>query len=196
MEGSKRIVEDILAEARKREREILESAEKETQTILQAAEISGREEGENLLKQGRKRAEEVYREGVMAGRLESRRHVLERRERLLREVFQEARKKLQEFTASKGYAEWMQERIEEAASVLGRELLIEAREEDLGLLDRLRPRLRERGVEIKVGSPIRCLGGFRASSPDRRMQLDQTLDGRLERLGEEARIKVARVLFS
>jgi len=196
LEGTKRIVEDILLEARRKEREIIESAQKEAQTMLQAAEISGREERENLLAGGRKRGQELYRERVMAARLEARKHVLERRERQLQGVFEEARRRLQEFSASKEYAEWMGKKIEEVAGTLGSEIVIEAREEDLKLLERLRPRLRERGIEVKIGPPLKCLGGFRASTPDGRLQLDQTLDGRLERLGEETRIRVARVLFS
>ena len=188
-------MEVILAEAERKAEEILESARKEEESLLQGAKISGREEKENILSQGRARAQEVFRERLMAARLESRRRLLLKREEILLQVWEEARRRLKDFAGSKEYADWMERELERAGAELGAELEVEVREEDLRLLERLRENLRRKGLKIRAGSPIRCMGGFRARTPDGKLLVDQTFERRLERLGEETRAKIARILF-
>jgi V/A-type H+-transporting ATPase subunit E len=196
LEESKRIIEDILVEAEKKARGILESAKKEAEGILQAAEISGREEKENILSAAKVEAQQRFKEKVMAARLENRHRFLLRREELLQRVFQEVKGKLEEFSKSKDYANWMEKELEKVIKELGGyEFEIEARKEDFKLLERIRENFRKKGIEIRIGSPIVCIGGFRVKTSDGRMVVDSTFERKLERVGEEARVRVAKVLF-
>lgn len=195
MEESKRITEDILAEAQKKAKEILDAAKKEAESILQAAEISGREEKENLVSAGKAKGQRLFREKVMAARLESRRQLLLRREELLLSVFQEAKKELEKFVASKNYVNWMEKELEKAGEELGKQLEVEVRKEDMRILEELRKTLEKKGIEVRIGSAINCLGGFRARTPDGKMMMDCTFERKLERVGEEARLRIAKVLF-
>jgi len=195
LEESKRIVEVILAEAERKAGEILESARREAESLLQGARISGAEEKENILRQGRIKAQELFRERLMAARLENRRRFLLKREELLLRVWEEVRRRLKDFAGSREYADWMERELERAGAELGAELEVEVREEDLGLLERLRENLRRKGLKIRVGAPTHCSGGFRARTPDGKLLVDQTFERRLERLGEETRAKIAKAMF-
>jgi len=196
LEESKKIVEDILAEAERRAGEIIGSAKREADSIVQAAQISGREEKENLLSVAKVKAQQRFKEKMMAAKLESKRHFLLKREELLQRVFDEVRKRLEEFAESGDYASWMEKELEAAVAELDtRELEVEVRKEDLKLLEKLRQSFKKKGVEIKIGSPIVCLGGFRAKTLDGKMAIDLTFERKLERLGDEAKTRIARVLF-
>lgn len=195
MERTKVIVEDILLEAKKKAQEIVERARKEADVILQSAEVSGREEAEAKIRETKQRAEQLRRERLMREKLETRKKVLEKRENILNSILEEAKKELMEFSRSKQYQKWIEKEIEAVAEELGGEFVVDVREEDRGLLERLLPKLRGRGMSVQLGSTIRCLGGFVARTKDGREMIDCTFDARISRAWDDLRIKVAQILF-
>ncbi len=189
MEGSKRITEDILSQARGKGKELEEAAKREAQTIVHAAEIAAKEDLERRLAEAREKGKQLLREKVMKEKLALRKEILELREQLVGEVMEEVRRRLQEFTKTQAYREWLKRKLSEALSVLGKGAVVRMNPSDAKLARRL-----IRG--IKVEADLQTIGGFKASSSDGKLLLDETFESRIRRRFEDLRVEVARILFS
>jgi V/A-type H+-transporting ATPase subunit E len=53
----------------------------------------------------------------------------------------------------------------------------------------------EKGVNVSFGEPIQTIGGVRVGTPDGKIEIDETFDGKMRREFEALRVKVAKVLF-
>ena len=200
--GAQLIADDILNEAKGKAAEIVRRAKKEARTLLDAARFGAKEEEEREIKEARVQGKHVY-DGVLAeGRMKAKREMLQKREELINEVFREAEKKLQAHTSSKKYEKDLIHITVGACKKLGSEkVVIRANRRDSKLLEKSKDTITrklsggERTVDISFGEPIQAVGGVKVGTPDSKIEIDETFEGKMRREFETLRIKVAKVLF-
>ena len=200
--GVQLIVEDILREASKKAAEVVEAARKEAKKLLDAARFRAREDEEQEIRRAQAQGERIYDEILAGGRMSAKREMLKRREEFINEVFKEAEKKLHLHASSKKYEDDIVRIAIDACKKLGSESpVIYANRRDLKLLEKYKDEiargLKGQGkfVNISFGEPIQTVGGVRARTPDHKVEIDETFEGRMRREFEALRVKVAKVLF-
>lgn len=200
--GAQFIAEDILKEAKDKSAGIIRAAKREAKTLLDAASFGAREEEEREVKEARARGKQIYEQMLAEGRMRARREALQKREELISDVFKEAEGKLREYASSKKYKEDLIRIGVSACEKLGSDsVVIRANRRDLKLLEGYKDQIaRELGgdkksVNVSFGEPIQTIGGVRAGTPDGKIEIDETFEGRMRREFEALRVKIAKVLF-
>jgi|Deesub1362A_J573_1020465.scaffolds.fasta_scaffold00005_5 V/A-type H+-transporting ATPase subunit E len=185
---SKAEVENILKEAKKQASEIVEEAEEKAKTIE-----------EEILRRGERDAEQEKLRIVANAKLKSRKMILDGKEEVISEAFSKAREILQDIGASDKYYDVLRDLIKEAAVSVGdKEIILLARKEDHKILTKnfLKKLSKELDCQLALDStPIKTMGGVVCRSKDGRIEVDNTLETRLERMKEDLRPKVAKILF-
>lgn len=197
--GAQLIAEDILKEAREKASGIIRDAKKEARTLLDAARFGAREEEEREMKAAHARGKQVREEMLAEGRMRAKKEILQKREELINEVLKESEVKLREYTLSKKYEVSLVSITVGACKKLGSDqIVIRANRRDLKLLEGNKAQLEQKlgkGVIISFGEPIQTIGGVRAGTPDGKIEIDETFDGRMRREFEVLRVKSAKILF-
>ncbi|MCS7131568.1 MAG: V-type ATP synthase subunit E family protein [Hadesarchaea archaeon] len=198
-EGARLIVDEILKETREKTTQLIEAAQKEARSILNAARLAAKEEMEREVREAKTRGEQMYRAMLAEGRVKAKKEILRKREELINEVFERAKEKLVEYTSSERYERDLIRIAAEACKKLNSDkVVIHANKRDLKLLERRMDELiRAAGklTSVSLGEPIQTMGGVRVGTPDGKMEVDDTLEARMNREFEALRIKVAKVLF-
>lgn len=198
-EGAQLIVDEILKEAREKTAQLMEAAQNEARSILNRARLAAREEMEREMREAKTRGEQVYRAMLAEGRLKAKKEILLKREELVSEVFEQAKERLAKYTSSERYKKDLIRIAAEACKKLNSDkVVIRANERDLKLLQKhVDELLRAAGrlQSVSLGEPIQTMGGVRVGTPDGKMEIDDTLEARMNREFEALRIKVAKVLF-
>jgi V/A-type H+-transporting ATPase subunit E len=200
--GAQLIADDILSEAEGKAAEIVRRAKKEAHTLLDAACFGAKEDGEHEVREARAQGKHVYDEVLAEGRMRAKRELLQKREELVNEVFREAEKKLQAHTLSKKYEKDLIRIAVSACKKLGsKEVVVRANRRDLKFLEKSKDTIArelgggEKTVDISFGEPIQAIGGVRVGTPDGKIEIDETFEGKMRREFETLRVKVAKILF-
>ncbi len=199
--GAQLIAEDILREAKEKTTEVIRGAREEARTLLDAARLGAREEEESEVKEARVRGKHIHEEVLAEGRMKAKREILQMREELINEVLKEAEDKLRTYVSSKKYEVDLVRIAADACKKLGSgQAAIRANRRDMKLLEKNRGEIeRESGggkkiVSISFGEPIQTIGGVRVGTPDGKIEIDETFEGRMRREFEALRVKIARIL--
>lgn len=200
--GAQLIVEDILREAKQKAAGIIRDAKKEAGTLLDAARFGAKEEEEREIKEARAKGKDIHEEVLAEGRMRARRELLQKREELINEALKEIEKELQAYASSDKYERDLARMTAGACKKLGsNQVVIRANRHDLKLLEKSKEQIirelggAEKGVNVSFGEPIQTIGGVRAGTPDGKVEIDETFDGKMRREFEALRVKVAKVLF-
>ena len=134
--------------------------------------------------------------------MKAKKDVLQKREGLIGDVFKEAEERLRAHVASKRYKEDIARIALSACRKLGSgDVVVRANRRDLKLLESFKEQMArelsggEKTVNISFGEPIQAIGGVRVGTPDGKVEIDETFEGRMRREFEVLRVKVAKVLF-
>jgi len=196
------MVEEILREASEQAASIVAAAKKETSTILNAAHFTAKEEEEHEVKEAQARSKRIYEEVLMDGKMKAKKEALQKREEIINEVFKEVEKKLQKYTSSKKYQEDLIRMAVNSCKKLGSDrVMIFANKRDLRVLKRAQKKITQalstKGTTTSVsfGEPIQAIGGVRVATADRKIEIDDTFEGKMRRDFDALRVKVAKLLF-
>jgi V/A-type H+-transporting ATPase subunit E len=200
--GAQLIAEDILKEAREKAARIIRDAKKEAGTLLDAARFGAKEEEEREVKEARAQGKNIHEEVLAEGRMRTRRELLQKREELINEVLKEVEKELRAYTSSDKYEKDLVRIVASACKKLGsNQVVIQANRHDLKLLEKSKEQIlrelggTEKGANVSFGEPIQTIGGVRAGTPNGKVEIDETFDGKMRREFEILRVNVAKVLF-
>jgi V/A-type H+-transporting ATPase subunit E len=177
--------------------QVLADAQARADDVREQARRQAEAEREKILGDAAGEAERIRSQAAASARLKGRTRVLERREKLLDEVFEAARQRLpsiQEWTnydrivyllASEAIAQLRVERCHIRADDRTLDVL------SCGVLEELKEGSK---VQMQVGEALKGAIGVLAETPDGHRQYDNTLAARLERLEDELRFPVYRLL--
>ena len=200
--GAQLIVEDILKDANEKAASIIRAAKKEAQAILDSCSLDLKKEEENELKKAHAQGKSIYEELLSEGRMKARRMLLQKREEFIDEVLKEAEKELEDYTSTEKYEKDLIRITMNACKKLGSaQVVIRTNRRDLKLIEKFRGQIlkelggNEKAASVSIGEPIQAIGGVRVLASDGKVEIDETLDGKLQREIESLRVKVAKVLF-
>jgi V/A-type H+-transporting ATPase subunit E len=191
----------ILDHANEMARESEKSAEIGRRNILRESSelLHLREEKETLL--AKSQAERAYLRKVQADELKLRSNLDHMRWNLVQMVMQRLAQRMSELRRDQAqYQDLLQALLRQAATQIdGPELMVSLNQEDRRLLqprwDEFTAGLAADKHILLAEQPIETLGGLLVTTPDQRLRVDQTYEGRLERLQERIRLVLVERLL-
>jgi len=209
-EGVDKIISHIEGEAEKEISEILLKAQAEADKTGKAARENAEREAERILSNGRRVASLEGQRIIAETRIDVRRKKMDAQEEAIAASFEEAKKVLEEL-AEKGkwdnlvYKDIMFDLIASASEVVaGNKLELAFNQRDSKTFNK--EMLREASELVKkrpgretslalTDETIQCLGGVVVRDMEKQVEVDNTLETRLNRLKESIRVDVAKILF-
>ncbi|MFO8164874.1 MAG: V-type ATP synthase subunit E [Thermodesulfobacteriota bacterium] len=208
--GVEKIISHIDADAEKEISEILRKAQAEADTITKTAQEKATRESEKILSNGKRIASLEGQKIIAETRINVRRKRMDAQEEAIAASFEEAKKVLEEL-AEKGkqnsfmYKDIMFSLISSASEIVAGnklELVFNQRDSktfNKKMLEELTTFVKNKiGREISLAlshDTIQCLGGVLVRDLDNQVEVDQTLETKLDRLKENLRVDVAKILF-
>jgi len=197
--GLASITKEILEDAERDARNIISRAEAEAERILKHAKEEAERRYEEIIKKGKERIKDKKRQAISLFELETKNNLLEAKEEIIEEVYDEAIKRLRQYTLTEEYTNCIFRLIREASRQIKSDaLIIRLNERDYQILTkkRLDELSRKLGVKIiKSDEKINCTGGVVVTSLDGKIIVDNTFENRLRILKDSLRTKIAKILF-
>jgi V/A-type H+-transporting ATPase subunit E len=203
--GADKIVSSILSEAQSKADVIIQEAEKEVATIVQEGEKEAASQRENILENAKKQSAMKYQQLISEAKMNSRRAELEAREELIESAFKGAEEELQKIAASSSeeYKESLRKIIVEASfEIGGGDLVLSVKEEDIAKIKDSIPAMeneieKETGTKttLKIGENINTIRGAVVKTKNGDIEVNNTIEARMQRFKKVLRSEVAKVLF-
>jgi V/A-type H+-transporting ATPase subunit E len=195
-----KIIKKIESDSKAEAEEILKEAEETASEILSEAEEKAKTIENEILQRGKREAEQEKQRIIANAKLRARKILLDTKEELIDSVFSKVREELSDLDKSKEYPEILSNLIVEAAtSIGGNEIILYCRKEDSKILTQefLKKLSKKLNCKLTLASEsINATGGVIARSVDGKIEVDNTLETRMERLKEDLRSTAARILFA
>ncbi len=188
----------VLSEAQAEAERILADGRVKAEAILKRAREQAAQERERILRQARQEAAQIRGKAIAAARLRARTMQLERREKLLAEVFAQVEKRLPGVRQWRDYDQIVRRLVTEAIQHLDADevrILADEQARELlaaGLLEQI---AQETGVRLELGPPLDKGTGVIAETADGKRRYDNTLEARLTRRRDLLRPAVYRLLM-
>ena len=195
-EGIQLIIGDIVAKAEEQIRKIEEDNRAEVNKIVEDKGEEAEREKKKILERGENLAELEKQRILADGRIKAKKDQLDTKETIIKDVFDRAMERLTKITDSEDYKEVLFGLIKSSVETVGgKEVKLLVNKKDKKVLkenkDRLKKALRE--TKYDLGEMIDCIGGVIAKS--KTIEVDNTLEARIERSMNLLRVDVAKILF-
>ena len=179
---------------------IMQEANAEIATITADAEKTAESEKNKILDNGKKQSDMRYQQIISEAKMNARRAKLGAKEEVIEAAFNQATGELKSIAASgsEEYEDSLSKMIKEAADEIGRDdLIIHLNEADT---NKFKQELSSdsfelEGVNFKLGEPIKAIGGAILKTSDGDIEVNNTIEARLERFKSILRSEVAEILF-
>jgi len=204
--GADKIVSSILSEAQSKADTIIQEAEKEATLIVEEGEKEAALEKERILENAKKQSAMKYQQLISEAKMNSRRAELEAREELIESAFKNAVEELKKIasTSSEEYKNSLKKIITEASvEIGGGDLILSLKEEDVQKIKDAIPSI-EKSIEektgqkttLEIGENINTIGGAVVKTKNGNIEVNNTIEARMQRFKKVLRSEVAKVLFS
>ena len=203
--GAGKIVESILSESHDQADDIIKEAEKQASEIIERGNIDAQEKQQDILENAHKEADIRFNQIISDAKLNSKRKILEAREDLMAKTFHTAEKELRRMASSDldDYLNSLKKLTKEASlEIGGGSLEIFLKAEDVpkieGALDSIAEEVsNETGIKttLKLGGTVKTIGGVIVKTGNGNIEVNNTIEARMERYRSLLRLEVAKVLF-
>ena len=199
--GTDKIVSSIMSEAQEKADVIIQDANADASAITQKAEKTAEAEKLKILENGKKQSDMRYQQIISEAKMNARRAKLGAKEEVIEAAFNQATGELKAIAAegNEDYKDSLSKMIKEAADEIGSDdLIIHLNEadtnkfkQDLSSADSFEID----GIKFTLGEPIDAIGGAILKTSNGDIEVNNTIDARLERFKSILRSEVAEVLF-
>ena len=198
--GTDKIVSSIMSEAQGKADVIIQDANAEISAIQAKAEKTAEVEATKIKENGQKQSEMRYQQIISEAKMNARRAKLDAKEDVIEAAFSQATGELKEKAAegSEDYKDSLSKMIKEAADEIGgNDLIIQLNEADTNIFkkDLSSDTFELDGIKFKLGEPIDVMGGAILKTSNGDIEVNNTIEARLERYKSILRSEVAEVLF-
>ena len=202
--GTDKIVSSIMSEAQEKADIIMQEANAEIATINADAEKTAESEKNKILENGKKQSDMRYQQIISEAKMNARRAKLGAKEEVIDAAFNQATGELKAIAADGNdeYKDSLSKMIKEAADEIGRDdLIIHLNEADTNNFKQdlsstgSTDSFELEGIKFTLGEPIDAIGGAILKSSDGDIEVNNTIEARLERFKSILRSEVAEVLF-
>ena len=201
--GTDKIVSSIMSEAQGKADVIIQDANAEVSAIQAKAEKTAEVEKTKILENGKKQSDMRYQQIISEAKMNARRAELGAKEEVIEAAFNQAIGELK-VKASSGddeYKDSLSKMIKEAADEIGgNDLIIQLNEADTNSLKQDlsasgSDSFQLNGINFTVGEPIDTMGGAVLKTINGDIEVNNTIEARLERFKSILRSEVAEILF-
>ncbi len=192
------LTQAVMSQADEEAEKILSAAKTKADAIRQQASQQAAAEGERILEQASRDAERIRRQTVASAQIKARMLELEQREKILADVFAAAREQLTNVQRHKDYPRIVDQLLREAVTHLGTESVqihADAATKRLLTQERLAKISKDLKIKLSLKGQLKAGTGLVVQSEDGRMQYDNTLETRLNRLENALRSPVYHILM-
>ena len=199
--GTDKIVSSIMSEAQGKADVIIQDANAEASAITQQAEKTATAERTKILENGKKQSDMRYQQIISEAKMNARRAELGAKEEVIEAAFEKATAELKEKAASgdEEYDDALTKMIKEAADELGsKDLIIQLNEADT---NKFKEQLSDvstfqiEDINFEIGEPIDTIGGAILKTSNGDIEVNNTIEARLDRFKSLLRSEVAEILF-
>ena len=199
--GTDKIVSSIMSEAQGKADVIIQDANAEVSAIQAKAEKTAEAEKLKILDNGKKQSDMRYQQIISEAKMNARRAKLGAKEEVIEAAFNQATGELKAIAASgdEEYKDSLAKMIQEAASEIGHnDLIIHLNEADTNTFKQdlsSGDSFELDGIKFTLGEPIKAIGGAILKTSNGDIEVNNTIEARLERYKSILRSEVADVLF-
>ena len=202
--GTDKIVSSIMSEAQEKADVIIQDANAEVSQIQAKAEKTAEAEKLKIIDNGKKQSDMRYQQIISEAKMNARRAKLGAKEEVIDAAFNQATGELKAIAAdgNDDYKDSLSKMIKEAADEIGRDdLIIHLNEADTNNFKQdlsstgSTDSFELEGIKFTLGEPIDAIGGAILKSSDGDIEVNNTIEARLERFKSILRSEVAEVLF-
>jgi V/A-type H+/Na+-transporting ATPase subunit E len=203
--GADKIVGSILSESHSQADNITKEAEKQASEIIERGNIEAQKKKNEIFENANKEADIRFHQIISDAKLNSKRKILEAREQLMEKTFHKAEEELKKKASSDSddYISSLKKLTKEASlEIDGGPLEIFLKTEDVpkieGALDSIAEEVSEETgnkTTLKLGGTINTIGGVSVKTENGNIEVNNTIEARMERFRSLLRLEVAKVLF-
>ena len=201
--GTSKIVESIMSVAQEKADVIIQDANAEVSAIQANAEKTAEAEKTKILENGKKQSDMRYQQIISEAKMNARRAELGAKEEVIEAAFNQAigELKVKASSGDEEYENSLSKMIKEAADEIGsKDLIIQLNEADT---KQLKSELSAsgsdsfqlEGINFTLGEPIDAMGGAILKTVNGDIEVNNTIEARLERFKSILRSEVAEILF-
>ena len=201
--GTDKIVSSIMSEAQGKADIIMQEANAEIATINADAEKTAESEKNKILENGKKQSDMRYQQIISEAKMNARRAELGAKEEVIEAAFDKATDDLKDIASSgsEEYDDSLTKIIKEAVDEIGgNDLIIQLNEADT---NKIKQDLSANGsdsfqldgINFTLGEPIDAMGGAVLKTINGDIEVNNTIEARLERFKSILRSEVAEILF-
>ena len=201
--GTDKIVSSIMSEAQEKADVIIQDANANVSEITAKAEKTAEAEKLKILENGKKQSDMRYQQIISEAKMNARRAELGAKEEVIEAAFNQAVGELK-VKASSGddeYEDSLGKMIKEAADEIGgNDLILQLNEADTqkfknDLSSQGSDSFELEGIKFTIGEPIDAIGGAILKTTNGDIEVNNTIEARLERYKSILRSEVAEILF-
>ena len=201
--GTSKIVESIMSEAQEKADVIIQDANAEVSQINANAEKTAEAEKTKILENGKKQSDMRYQQIISEAKMNARRAELGAKEEVIEAAFNQAIGELKEKASSgdEDYKDSLSKMILEATNEIGGDdLILQLNEADTqkfkeDLSSQGSDSFELEGVKFTLGEPIDAIGGAILKTANGDIEVNNTIEARLDRFKSILRSEVAEILF-
>jgi len=201
--GTSKIVESIMSVAQEKADLIIQDANAEASQINAKAEKTAEAEKTKILENGKKQSDMRYQQIISEAKMNARRAELGAKEEVIEAAFNQAVGELKTKASSgdEEYTDSLSKMIKEAADELGsNDLILQLNEADTkkikdDLSSQGSDSFELSGINFTLGEPIDAIGGAVLKTANGDVEVNNTIEARLERFKSILRSEVAEILF-
>ena len=199
--GTDKIVSSIMSEAQEKADVIIQDANANVSEITAKAEKTAEAEKLKILENGKKQSDMRYQQIISEAKMNARRAKLGAKEEVIEAAFNQATGELKAIAASgdEEYKDSLAKMIKEAAKEINHnDLIIHLNEADTNKFKQdlsSDDSFEIDGVKFTLGEPINAIGGAVLKTNNGDIEVNNTIEARLERFKSILRSEVAEVLF-
>ena len=199
--GTDKIVSSIMSEAQEKADVIIQDANADASAISEKAAKTAEAEKVKILENGKKQSDMRYQQIISEAKMNARRAKLGAKEEVIDAAFNQATGELKAIAASgdDNYEIELSKMIKEAADEIGtNDLIIHLNEADTNKFKQdlsSSDSFELDGIKFTLGEPIKAIGGAILKTSNGDIEVNNTIEARLERFKSILRSEVAEVLF-
>ena len=201
--GTSKIVESIMSVAQEKADGIIQEANAEVSQINANAEKTAEAEKTKILENGKKQSDMRYQQIISEAKMNARRAELGAKEEVIESAFNQAigELKVKASSGDEEYKDSLSKMIMEATNELGSDdIILQLNEADTQKFkDDLSAQGSDSfeidGIKFTLGEPIDAIGGAILKTANGDIEVNNTIEARLERFKSILRSEVAEILF-
>jgi V/A-type H+-transporting ATPase subunit E len=201
--GTSKIVESIMSVAQEKADVIIQDANAEVSAIQANAEKTAEAEKTKILENGKKQSDMRYQQIISEAKMNARRAELGAKEEVIDAAFNQAigELKVKASSGDEEYKDSLSKMIKEAADEIGSDnLILQLNEADTqkfkdDLSSQGTDSFEIEGIKFTLGEPIDAIGGAVLKTANGDIEVNNTIEARLERFKSILRSEVAGILF-